>query len=449
MTLSEIKSTLELLGIQPTRSLGQNFLHDQNLADWIVGTLGIEPGSAWVEIGPGLGALTEAAQRRSPRGLLIEKDDRIIEHLRTRFPKLEVLHEDAARFEVRTLFAEGPVRVLGNLPYYISSQILFNFTREPSPIVGILFTLQRELAERLAARPRTKEYGAPSLLIGRRWQVKYLRTLPPTVFTPVPGVESAIVQLTPRPADEALACGGARFERLVKLGFAQRRKQLRKLLASEVPAWSELARHLGLPETMRAEELGLAEWVALANFGGNAPSAGAAPALAQDVHGEIFDVVDAANQVIGTASRHEVHTRGLRHRAVHIFVFNRKGELFLQRRSRWKDVHPLRWDSSAAGHLNAGDAYDETARRELQEELGVVAAVQPIADIPACAATGEEFVRLYRAAHEGPFRLPPAEIDCGEWFTPAQIDRWITQRPEDFATGFLECWRARSADQPS
>ena len=435
MKLSQITSTLNELEIQPTRSLGQNFLHDQNLAEWIVDTLGIGAGEPWLEIGPGLGALTEVAQRRSERGTLIEKDDRIIDYLREKFPALQVVHGDAARFDVRDLFAQGPLKVLGNLPYYISSQILFNFTREPTPIAAMIFTLQRELAERLAAGPRTKEYGAPTLLIGRRWQVKYLRTLPASVFTPVPQVESAVVLLTPR--EDAPACDGARFEKLVKLGFSQRRKQLKKMLAGEVPDWPAACAHLGLPETIRAEELDLAQWIALSNF----PEPAADERGAQDVHGERFDVVDEQNRVIGQASRHEVHTRKLLHRAVHIFVFNRAGELFLQRRSRWKDVHPLRWDSSAAGHLNAGDDYDETAARELTEELGIEAAVTPIGEVPACEGTGWEFVRFYRAAHEGPFRLPPAEIESGDWFTIEQLDRWIAARPEDFATGFLECWQ--------
>ena len=435
MKLSEITNTLSELEIQPTRSLGQNFLHDQNLAEWIVDTLGIGKDDPWLEIGPGLGALTEVAQRRSTRGTLIEKDDRIIDYLRDKFPALQVVHGDAARFDLRDLFEHGPIKVLGNLPYYISSQILFNFTREPSPVSAMIFTLQRELAERLAASPRTKEYGAPTLLIGRRWQVKYLRTLPASVFTPVPQVESAVVQLTPR--EDAPACDGARFEKLVKLGFSQRRKQLKKMLAGEVPDWPAACAHLGVPETVRAEEMDLAQWIALSNY----PEPAASEKGAQDVHGEQFDVVDEQNRVTGQASRHEVHTRKLLHRAVHIFVFNRAGELFLQRRSRWKDLHPLTWDSSAAGHLNAGDDYDETAARELTEELGVEAEVTPIGEVPACEGTGWEFVRFYRAAHEGPFHLPPAEIESGDWFTIDQLTRWIAARPEDFATGFLECWQ--------
>jgi 16S rRNA (adenine1518-N6/adenine1519-N6)-dimethyltransferase len=456
MKLSTIQASLDQLGMQPTRSLGQNFLHDQNLADWIVAQLDIKADEAWVELGPGLGALTEFALARSSHGLVIEKDGRLAAFLRDRFPALDIVHGDASEFDVRELFARGPVKVLGNLPYYVSSQILFGFTGEPSPVSVLIFTLQKELAERLSAGPWTKEYGALTLLIGRRWRVKYLRTLPGSVFMPAPKIESGVVLLTPRPAGELPACDGVLFTRLVKMGFAQRRKQLRKNLAEMQLDWPALCAHLGVEETTRAEELSLEQWIALTNFAAERGRPGGAPTLqkspaetpalelqkaAQDVHGEIFDVVDAEDRVTGQLSRHEVHRQKLLHRAVHIFVFNARGDLFLQRRSRWKDTHPLRWDSSAAGHVNAGQNYAETAPREVEEELGVSATVEEITALPPSRATGWEHVRLYRARHDGPFHLNPAELDGGGFFTLQQVDRWTAARPQDFATGFLECWR--------
>lgn len=439
MKPSEIRATLERLGSRPTQSLGQNFLHDRNLAEWIVAQLELQPGEPWVELGPGLGALTEFAWARSRNGLVIEKDGRLVPELRDRFPGLEIVHGDAAEFDLRELFARGPVKVLGNLPYYISSQILLGFTAEPSPVRELVFTLQRELAERLSAEPRTKAYGALTLLLGRRWRVQYLRTIPPTVFAPQPGVDSALVRLTPREPGEVPDCDGERFRKLVKLGFSQRRKLLRKNLAGLGLDWPALTAHLGVLETTRAEELSLAQWIALTNFAGG--DAKPAAAGAQDVHGEIFDVVDERDEPIGRATRHEVHERNLRHRAVHILVFNERGELFLQKRSRWKDKHPGLWDSSAAGHVNAGQEYAATAERELHEEIGVSAPVEEVARIDACEGTGWEFVRLYRARHEGPFRLAPAEIESGAFFTLDQVRRWSAARPQDFAPGFLECLR--------
>ena len=438
MKLSTIAATLAELGAKPTQSLGQNFLHDQNLAKWIVDQTGIAPGEAWLEVGPGLGALTEFAQARSENGVLLEKDDRLITWLRTEFPKLEVVHGDALTYDPRELFARGPVKIFGNLPYYVSSQLLFHFTAEPSPAAGFVLTLQREVAERLCAEPRTKAYGAFTLLIGRRWQAKLLRILPAHIFTPVPKVDSAVVSLTPRNDDEVPECDGGLFISLVKRGFSQRRKMLRKNIQLE--RWPEFAAALGVPETARAEELSLAQWVALTNLASGAT--GDHSAKAQDMTGEIFDVVDEHDKVIGQRPRGEVHREKLRHRAVHIFVINKRGELFLQRRSRWKDVHPRKWDSSAAGHVNAGDTYDITAPRELEEELGVRASLECIGELPASEATGWEFVKIYRAVHNGPFQLPPAEIESGSFFTHEQLTRWIAARPEDFATGFLECWRA-------
>ena len=218
MKLSTITESLARIGMRPTKSLGQNFLHDQNLAEWIVAQSEIQPGEAWMELGPGLGALTEFALAKSSNGLAIEKDGRLAGFLRERFPELEIIHGDAEDFDVRDLFSRGPVRYLGNLPYYVSSQILFAFTAEPSPVCSLVFTLQKELAERLSAEPRSKEYGALTLLIGRRWKAKYLRTLPGSVFLPAPKMDSAIVRLTPARAGGNLPVRRPAFHRAREAG---------------------------------------------------------------------------------------------------------------------------------------------------------------------------------------------------------------------------------------
>lgn len=438
MKLSEIKSNLDELGMRPSKSLGQNFLHDQNLAEWIVSQLDPQPGDRVVEIGPGLGALTEYASKRVASLTLIEKDGRLAEFLGKRFAgtNVEIMHGDAVEYDARELMPGGPVKILGNLPYYVSSQILFKFTAEPLPVTRLVFTLQKELARRLSAEPRTKDYGALTVIIQRRFSVKYLRNLPGTVFLPEPKVDSGVVLLTPRADDELPDCDGEFFNRIVKQGFSQRRKQLHKMLADVVPDWQTLTAALGVPVTVRAEELSVRQWIDLANILRPLDAT-----LAQDVHAEMFDVVDEQNRVTGVLSRHEVHSQKLRHRAVHIFVFNKKGELFLQKRSRWKDKQPRKWDSSAAGHLNSGDEYDPTAARELQEELGVSAPVECIAAIDACKGTGWEFVRLYRAQHEGPFVLARSEIESGAFFPVPLVQKWMESRPLDFAPGFLECFR--------
>ncbi|OHE87982.1 MAG: NUDIX hydrolase [Verrucomicrobia bacterium RIFCSPLOWO2_12_FULL_64_8] len=157
-----------------------------------------------------------------------------------------------------------------------------------------------------------------------------------------------------------------------------------------------------------------------------------------------LDVVDEHDRVVGRAPRHEVHARGLRHRAVHVLVFNRAGDVFLQKRSMHKDTAPGAWDSSASGHVDAGEDYDGCAARELREELGVAPsgnALRRWLHLPACAETGHEFVWVYRHESEGPFTLPPAEIERGDWFAPAAVTRLVADRPGEFAGSFRLVWR--------
>ena len=158
---------------------------------------------------------------------------------------------------------------------------------------------------------------------------------------------------------------------------------------------------------------------------------------------EIFDVVNIRDEAIGQMSRSEIHRRGLKHRAVHVLVFNARGELFLQKRSMKKDCFPGAWDSSASGHLNSGEDYDVCAVRESGEEIGLKLNGPPprLFKIAACPETGQEFVWVYRCASEGPFTLHPEEIERGGWFSPAEIQRWIAEKPDQFASGFVLIWR--------
>jgi 16S rRNA (adenine1518-N6/adenine1519-N6)-dimethyltransferase len=238
--------------------------------------------------------------------------------------------------------------------------------------------------------------------------VEYLRTVPSSVFLPKPEVDSAFVKITPRAAEEFRCDDRDLFARLVRQGFSQRRKQLHKLLREDLPDWEKAATICRFDPKARAEELSLSQWVDLANLA--IPNA---ETEAGNSSSEPFAVVDNQDQVLGAAPRVTVHANNLLHRAVHILLFNDAGELFLQKRSHRKDRHPLVWDSSAAGHVNAGQTYEETAPRELEEELGVSAPVECLGSIPPSERTGWEHVQLYRAAHEGPFLLHPAEIETG------------------------------------
>jgi isopentenyl-diphosphate delta-isomerase type 1 len=161
---------------------------------------------------------------------------------------------------------------------------------------------------------------------------------------------------------------------------------------------------------------------------------------------DIFDIVNNRDEVIGQAPRSRVHAHGLLHRAVHVLVFNSRHEIFLQKRSMKKDRQPGVWDSSCSGHVDAGEDYDQTAVRELAEEIGLTLKTPPerLFKIDACYETDSEFVWVYHCRSEGPFQLDPEEIEAGDWFAPARVNQWIKETPSDFAPAFVLIWRRMS-----
>jgi len=438
MKLSDILATLREIRVSPAKTLGQNFLHDQNLARWIVDQAQITSDDYVVEIGPGLGALTRFILEKGAHVLAIEKDARLAGFLRTHFPnqRLEILDSDALKFDPRSLFAHRTVKLLGNLPYNVSSVLLLRFLEQPSPI-SLLLMLQKEVAERLSASPSTHDYGALTLRVQLHHHVKYLRTVPATVFFPRPEVDSAVVRILPRDPLELPQHDDQLLRRLVRAGFSQRRKQLRKLIREHIKDWDTVSRRLNIGANARAEELSLPQWIALANCIAPPPD----PDTAVN-RNERFPIVDKKDRILRYANRSEVHGNNLRHRAVHILIFNEAGELYLQQRSRWKDRHPLKWDSSAAGHVAFRESYDETARRELKEELGTTVPLHKVSKVSASQRTDHEFIWLYRGLTSGDLVPDNSEIEQGAFFRPAVIDGWTSARPEDFAPGFLECWKA-------
>jgi 16S rRNA (adenine1518-N6/adenine1519-N6)-dimethyltransferase len=439
MKLSEIRTTLREVHVSPVKTLGQNFLHDQNLARWIVNQAELTADDYVVEIGPGLGALTKLVLEKGAQVLAIEKDTRLANFLRERLAhaRLEVMNTDALKFDARALFSHRRVKLLGNLPYNISSALLLKFLEYPSHISLSLFMLQKEIARRLSALPSTPDYGSLTLHVQLHHRVQYLRTVSATVFFPKPEVGSALVRILPRDRLELPPHDDELLQKLIRLGFSQRRKQLKKLLRAQVSDWDAAARNLGFDPKARAEELSLLQWIGLANH--------AAPLAHPDrtaMKNELFPVVDKNDRILRYAERSDVHGNNLLHRAVHILIFNQANDVYLQQGSRWKDRHPLKWDSSAAGHVTAGESYDETARRELQEELGVNVPLRKILKLPSPARADHEFIWLYRGEIRGNPRPNRSEIETGAFFPPTVIDGWVAARPEDFAPGFIECWRA-------
>src|SRR5437667_8553163 len=259
MKLSDIRTALRELRLSPATTLGQNFLHDQNLARCIVDQAQITPDDYVVEIGPGLGALTRLVLEKGARVLAIAKDARLAEFLRAHFRhvRLEILNMDALKFDPRSLFAHRTVKLLGNLPYNVSSALLLRFLEQPNPISLLLLMLQKEVAERLSASPSTHDYGALTLRVQMHHHVKYLRTVPATVFLPRPEVDSAVVRMVPRDPLELPQHDHQLLLKLIRAGLSQRRKQLRKLIREDIKDWDTVSRRLNISANARAEELSL------------------------------------------------------------------------------------------------------------------------------------------------------------------------------------------------
>ena len=438
MNQTEIKNRLARMGVMPSKKLGQNFLIDENVARWIVDQLEVKPGDTIVEVGPGTGALTEHVVEIADKVILIEFDARLAEGLKNKYEdndKVEVHHHDGARFDVSQLFKHHPVKLLGNLPYSAGGAIMRNFMKRPSPVCRAVLMLQKEFIDRIIAKPKTKAFGVLSLRMQSEWASRPVKTIPPQAFFPRPLIDSTVMVCEPRPDD--LPVYDARlFDEIVRRGFSQRRKQVRKQMP-DTGEWSEAAKLIDVVETARAEEISLEQWVELTRYYDDHP-------LKDNPQkgDEVFDVVDEQDQVLRQETRDVVHKENLIHRAVHMLVFNKRKELFLQKRSRLKDTHPGGWDSSAAGHLNAGENYESTAIRELDEELGIKdVEVQEIGCLPPSKNTGWEHVRLYLARYDGALRFPCSEIETGQWICIEEVTAWIDARPQDFASGFIECWK--------
>ena len=435
---SEVKKILKQIGVRPSKGMGQNFLIDPSVSESIVGALNIDSDDIIVEIGAGLGALTRHLIGKAKKLVLIEYDRGIYEYLSEVLSGVDgvvVVHQDAVTFDVRPFYAEGAVKVIGNLPYSCGTEIIRNFLTFPSPVDLAVFMLQKEVVNRFCAVPRTKSYGVLTVMTGAFWNVERLQDLTFEPFTPKPAVDSSVIRFSPSGSDKYPPFNQRVLRRIVKCGFNQRRKQLKKRLPLGLCSWDELCEEMNLQETVRAEELSVEEWIKMARIVDDNP-------LKDNPQkgDEMFDVVDEDDKVIDQMERSRVHSECLLHRAVHVFVFNKRGDLYLQKRSVLKDSSPGLWDSSASGHLDVGEGYNCAAVRELAEELGISLRVDFVCSIQPSENTGWEFVHLYRCEHNGPFNFPYSEIEGGGFFPVDLITNWARKRSADFDPGFVECW---------
>ena len=158
--------------------------------------------------------------------------------------------------------------------------------------------------------------------------------------------------------------------------------------------------------------------------------------MTESTRREYLEVVDDHDQVIGMASRYDIHQNSLRHRSVHIFIFNSQGDLYLQKRSPHKDQYPDHWDSSAAGHTDPGESPSEAAQRELWEELGLEMPLNEVLEYPSCPETGWEFVTLFTAETDNPIQLNLEEATTGRYFSADQLTQFLSDPLPKIAPGF-------------
>lgn len=273
-----LRELIERHGFKFSKSLGQNFLIDENILRKIVDGARIGKGDRVLEIGPGVGTMTQELARRAERVVAVEIDKALLPILSetlAEFPNVEIIHGDILKLDMARLmeehFDKGPFKVVANLPYYITTPIIMYFLEEGLPFETMVVMIQKEVAERMNARPGTKEYGALSIGVQYYAEPRIIGRVPPTVFMPPPKVDSIIIALDRKKEPEVFVKDRRLFFRLVKAAFAQRRKTLQNALFSsgiggiEKEQWSRILKKCNIDPSRRGESLTIREFAELAN----------------------------------------------------------------------------------------------------------------------------------------------------------------------------------------
>ncbi|WP_418140829.1 16S rRNA (adenine(1518)-N(6)/adenine(1519)-N(6))-dimethyltransferase RsmA [Marinobacter sp. MA] len=254
-------------GHQARKRFGQNFLHDPGTIERIIRAINPKPDDAIVEIGPGLGALTEEILAVNPRLQVVELDRDLIPVLRTKFfnyPEFRIHEADALKFDFSQLMVDRPLRIIGNLPYNISTPLIFHLLSQAGVVQDMHFMLQKEVVQRMAAVPGDNNYGRLGIMTQYFCRVQPLFEVGPGAFRPAPKVDSAIVRLVPHKTLPHPAKDLATLQAVVRTAFNARRKTLRKALGGMVSV--EQLQSLGINDGLRPENLGLADYVAIADL---------------------------------------------------------------------------------------------------------------------------------------------------------------------------------------
>lgn len=279
-TPSRTKEILKKHGFTFKKSLGQNFLTEPNILRKIVETAGIDENTNVIEVGPGIGALTEQLARNAAQVLAFEIDDRLLPVLQDTlapYPNVTVIHQDVLEADlVKTtgeVFTKDlPIKVVANLPYYITTPIMMHFLESDLPVAEMVVMMQREVADRISAAPGTKAYGSLTIAVQYYMEAKLAFIVPKTVFVPQPNVDSAILKLTRRPTPAVAVTDEQAFFRLTKAAFQLRRKTLWNNLLhaygkdDATKAWlTKSLEEADIDPKRRGETLSLAEFAALSN----------------------------------------------------------------------------------------------------------------------------------------------------------------------------------------
>jgi 16S rRNA (adenine1518-N6/adenine1519-N6)-dimethyltransferase len=275
---SVIRALLDSLEHRPNKGLGQNYLIDGNILGIIVAAAKISPTDQLLEIGPGLGALTQVLLAETDKLIAIEKDRTMVAHLkqyfqclekksvpqRSCFQALELLETDVLDVNLNELFSGGVNKIVANLPYSVGSRFIVN-ALEAAPLPEkMVFMIQKEVADRLTAQPGSKTFGPLAIWSQLNYEVKNIKNVSPTCFMPAPKVWSAVVRFEKRAAPLAEVPDYARFKRLVKTVFTQRRKQIGSNLRNNLPEFFQGLEKCGIDPATRPEQIPIEQWAALA-----------------------------------------------------------------------------------------------------------------------------------------------------------------------------------------